>query len=221
MGHISGVVQAVSEKENKHPKFGTSYKIGLKIDDSWYGAFFKQSAAKLGCVEGATATFDTEQNGEYENIVPKSLKIEAPEEGAADDAPAKSAGGKKPWAGERGTKIGHAINNAVNIAAAAGEANNLKAIHGYACDILALAVVLEGQYDRILESAAERVKAKTGTTAKAADPEPEPSVVPEKVEAPKQKAEAPKKAAPAKAKPAPAKAAPPQDDDGFDDDIPF
>jgi hypothetical protein len=222
MGQYSGVIEAVSEKESKHPRFGTSYKIGVKIDGTWYGAFFKQSAAKLGLEEGATVSFKTVMNGDYENIEPKSLSVDeaAPAQEAGDDAaPAKAAGGKKPWAGEKGTKIGHAINNAVNIAAATGEAGNLKAIHAYACDILALSVVLESQYDRILGSAAERVKAKTGTPATTPSPDPkeqpEPPVEKAKPEPKKPAAAKPAKAAPVKA-PDPA-----EDNHGFDDDIPF
>lgn len=227
---VKGILQEVGEFQNDHPKYGISYRLVLTVDGEKYSAFVKQSAKKLGLVKGKLVTFSTETKGDYENWLPKTLQISEPAESdlpaddATDEAPAaKPAAKKTPWAGEKGVKIGHAINNAVLITNAAGAAGSLKAIHAAACDILALSVVLEGQYDRIIESAAERVKAKTGAPATAETPEPEQEVPP--APAPKPKAAAAKPAAkPAAAKPKPVQAPDPNPDAtdaGWDDAIPF
>jgi hypothetical protein len=223
---VKGTLQDLSDKESDG-KWGKQWRIGLKVDGSWYSAFCKAPPSKLGLAVGKTVEFSTEVKGEYENWLPKTLIVSdgpavVEEDASNDDAPAKPATGRKtPWAGEKGTKIGHAINNAVQIACSLGTAGDLAAIHKLTCDILALSVVLEGQYDRIIESAAERVKARQEGTTAATAPAPTPAAP---------AAEKPAKAAAAKpaAKPAPkapVKAPDPEEESAanpaFSDDIPF
>lgn len=224
---VKGVVQAVKDAGPKKGKYGTQYRISLKVDDEWYGGFFGKSAEALGLEEGKLVTFDVVYNGEYKNIETKTLKVsdsqEAPKKQAASTGGSSGSAGKAYSGGNNaGIKVGHAINNAVQLAIAA-KTTDLKSIHGLAVDIIALSVKLEGQFEQIVASAAARL-------AKASGAEPQQ-------EAP---AEQPKAKPAAKAKPAPKKAPPPppepeaddtasENDDpptdpgepDFDDDIPF
>ncbi len=223
---VKGVVQAVKDAGPKKGKYGTQYRISLKVDDEWYGGFFGKSADDLGLEEGKLVTFDVVYNGEYKNIETKTLKVSASQEAPKQQGKAGGAtAGKTAYSGgnNAGIKVGHAINNAVQLAIAA-KTTDLKSIHGLAVDIIALSVKLEGQFDQIVATAAQRL-------AKASGEEPAQ-------EAP---AETPKAKPATKAKPAAKKAAPPpppppepdepesENDEpptdpgepDFDDDIPF
>lgn len=201
MSQVKGTIQAVTCKEgNEHPTYGKSWMTRIKVNEEWYGGFTKKTAEELGLVKGKLVSFTWSENGEYKNFDPKSLSVSQ----AAASAPAASApaaGGSRAYSGgnNAGIKVGHAINNAVQLAIKTGDIT-LKAIHGHAVDIIALSVKLEGQFDQIVAKAAERIQkagANAGTPAAEA---PAPAAT-GKTAAPK--------ATRKKAAPAPAPVAPP------------
>ncbi len=210
MSNVKGTVEQVSQKEEQGRK-GKYYKIGLKIEGDWYNGINNK---KVSVEEGDLVSFATEQNGEYENINFKSLKVS--ETAEAPERPSKSAGstsGKGSYSGSGGNsgiKVGHAINNAVLLAIAAKD-TSLKAIYGHAVDILTMSVALEQRFDGIVTKATEKLaEAKPAAkTPKAKDPEPEPEEV---------KPKAKPKAAAKKPEPEPEE---PENGPAFDDDIPF
>lgn len=218
MSNIKGTVEQVSSKKGStHPKYGVSYSVGIKIDGEWYNGFFKKDAAALGLEAGVLVSFEVVQKGDYLNIDPKSLTVAE----AGERQPASTGTKAAPRSGggynEAGVKVGHAINNAVQIAVAQGITGkdgkvNLKAIHGIALDILILGVRLEQQYQGAIEAA----KAKFAEQDQGQQEQPpEDAPPPKEKAAPKGKAAANK--APPKQTPPPA-----QQQDAFeDDDIPF
>lgn len=197
-----GLITRVSSKENAPNKFGKSWKIGIQLDevDTWYNiSFAKKDAEALGLVKGRVVSFEYSTDDYGNKIDPKTIEV------SREAAPAKAAasGGApagKSWSGEKGVKVGHAINNAVQLAIASGDLE-LKNIHKFAVNILTLSVKLEGQYEAIIAKATDK-----------AEPAPAPATDP----APAKPATKPK-AAPKKAEPAPA----PEADAFEDDDIPF
>lgn len=221
---IKGTIQQVSSKEgNKHPKFGRSWRVGLKIEDVWYNAFMKAPAEDSGLEEGVLVTFSYSENGDYMNFDPKSLKVSTKGEAkpasskTSDSGASQSTGsGSKGSYTAGGVEVGHAINNAVQIAIAQGVTGqdgktNLKAIHGIAVDILTLSVKLKGQYEKIIAAASKAVAPKTAPAEQQQEEQQEEAPPPP----PKAK---PKPAAAKKATPPPAE----PDQGGFeDDDIPF
>jgi len=233
MSNIKGTIQSVSCKEgNDHPKYGMSYQTSVKIDGEWYGAFTKKTADELGLEKGKLVSLTWTQNGKYKNFDPKSLSVaereEAPAASTPSAKPASATTGTR-WAGEVGTTVGHAINNAVQLAIA-NKTTDLKSIHGLAVDIITLHRKLSGQYELIVKRAEKLIAEATAKRkTEAAEPEQEAEQQ-EEAPAPKPKA---KPAVTAK-KPAPKKVeTPPEsdpDDPGpqepetapeFDDDIPF
>jgi len=193
-GNINGVIEKVYSKAgNPHPKYGISYNVGITVNGERYSAFLKQDASALGLEVGKTVSFSAVQSGEYLNFDPKSLKVSS---GASvqntSSAPAAAA---KPYAGDKGVKIGHAITNAVNLAIAAGAFTN-KAIYDRAIDILLISAKIDARYEAIVATNQEALVEKPVESAK------------------------PKAAQKPKAEPAPPKLAP--EPDPFDDDeVPF
>lgn len=226
-GTIKGTVEQVSSKEgNKHPKYGRSWRVGIKVDGQWYNAFTKKPAEDLGLEDGVLVTFEYVESGDYMNFDPKSLEIA--EQGEREPAQTKSKTTTAPKTNSAtaggssgntvGIKIGHAITNAVQLAIKTGDVS-LKAIHGHACDIIALGLKLESQYSQIVAAASKRLAA----PAPAQEQEQQEETPPPKAKA---KPAAEKKAATTSK--APAKAPPkepdpdPANNGGFeDDDIPF
>lgn len=219
MSQIKGTIEAASCKEgNDHPKYGMSYQTSIKVKGEWYGAFTRKTAEELGLGKGKLVSFTFTENGKYKNFDPKSLAVSTSTAPAAASTSTSTSSGSAPARSgfnEAGVKVGHAINNAVQLAIA-NKATDLKSIHGLAVDILTLSVKLESQYEKVVTVAKKKMDE---ATAPAAEPEEAP--------APKPKA---KPAAKAKPKPEPepeveeeAPPAPPEQaaEPDFDDDIPF
>lgn len=227
MSQVKGTIEAVSCKEgNEHPTYGKSWQTSIKVNDVWYGAFTKKDADGLGLSKGKLVTFTFTENGKYKNFDPKSLVVSASQAAPA----AAPAAGKSGYSGNYGSngagiKVGHAINNAVQLAIAKGD-TSLKAIHGHAVDILALSVKLEGQFEQIVarsDSVIQKAGANAGQPAAEA---PAPAAT-GKTAAPKtrKKAAAPTPPPPPAAEveeEAPPVEVPAQAEPSFDDDdIPF
>lgn len=236
MAQVKGVVEKLFSKEVSG-KYGKQFQVGITVEDTRYGGFLKSLPA--GLEEGAFVTFSAVQSGEYLNFDAKSLKVSEPQEpkpvqSKAPAAARASAGGYS----NVGVAVGHAINNGVQLAVAAGlvpgNADYLKAVHGYAVDILILSAKLASQYDAVQAKAAKairptQVESEPDEQGESAASDENEEATPEEVE------EAPKTAPKAaKAKPATkpagkvvtpvtkAKASPiPKGAPAFDDDIPF
>lgn len=232
-GSVKGTVEQVSSKEgNTHPKYGKSWRVGMKIEGEWYNAFTKKDADSLGLKEGCLVSFEYTENGDYKNFDPKSLKIA--ESGAKTTASSKgttaagsgtstSTGGGSSYSGSgSGVVIGHAINNAVQLAIAQGK-TDLPTIHGLAVDIVCLSIKLNSQYAQIVARAAKADKAATKAPAEEAEPgQPEESAEETPPPKDKKKAATTTKGKTAAATKAPTQQPPQDDAGGFeDDDIPF
>ncbi len=219
---IKGTVESV-KAENVAGKYGPQVKASIKVDGSWYGGFFKPAQWPTNVAQGCVVVFETKQNGEYVNIVPGTVQVS---ETAAvpdkADKPVRSAYSGSGSSSTAGIKVGHAINNAVQLAIA-NKDTSLKAIYGHAVDVLSLSVALEGRFEGIVAAASERLKpqaqpgnvpaAAPSATPESAAPSPEPAPVKKAAPKPKAKSEP----APAQQEPAlPATTGP-----MFDDDIPF
>lgn len=226
---IKGVAEAVSSKEGKpHPKYGVSYQTSIKVNGVWYGAFTKKSAEQLGLAKDRLVSFTWVENGEYKNFDPKSLSVSTTQGTDSTPTASGSAPTKAAYSGgsNSGIKVGHAINNAVQLAVAKGD-TSLKAIHGHAVDIITLSVKLEGQFDRIIAVAQKKL-----AEATEGKPDVAASATPAKA-ASSPKTEPAAKTAKAKAKPAPAPEPEPEAEEDvpapdetsaepeFNDDIPF
>lgn len=223
---IKGIIEAANDKGAIKGKFGTQYRVSIKVDGEWYNGFMNKSAESLGLEEGRLVTFTAVQKGDFLNIDPKSLKVSpAPAEASGSKAPAQ---GKPAYSGNSSTagiKVGHAINNAVNLAIAEGK-TDLRTIHTHAARILALSVKLEAQFPTIVGKADEIYAKATGEAEQSAPAEKASSAEGKKTT----KAPAKKKAAPP---PPPEEEEeegegeeadqPDEQDSGpsFDDDIPF
>lgn len=208
---IKGTVEGFKCDEKQGRK-GKYYSVGVKVNGQWYNGL---SNKQLADCNGKVVSFDTVENGEYVNIDFKSFSVSAtapaPEKREGKAYSAGGGGGN----GLAGVKVGHAINNAVVLAAAKGD-TSLKTIYNLAVDIIALGVALEGRFEGIVATAGDRLKQANGAA-------PAPA---EKAEAP-----APKAKAKAKAKPAPEPEPEPEPETeaaevldtqpDFDDDIPF
>ena len=172
MSQVKGTIGAVSCKEgNDHPKYGKSWVTSIKVNDEWYGAFTKKTADELGLEKGKLVSFTWSENGKYKNFDPKSLSVaqqQATTSGTVGGSAAPKTGYSGSFGGNTaGIKVGHAINNAVQLAIASKD-TSLKAIHGHAVDILALSVKLEGQFEQIVgkaDAVLAKANANVGTPA--------------------------------------------------------
>lgn len=201
MSSVKGLVEGVSIKPTKKPGF---FKVGLKVDGQWYNAFTKRG--NEDDYRGRLVQFDFTVDDYGNKIDTASLKVaKAPVEAA----PVKASGGGRIASIESGIAVGHAINNAVQLAIANGN-TSFENIRLLAENVLELSVHLNRDYLLIVEAA------KHSEPEEQPEPEaPAPTPPPAK---PAPKA-APKKAAPkAAAKPAPT---PPGDETEWEDDIPF
>lgn len=216
---VEGTIEQVYDNGPKKGRFGTQHRITIVVDGERYSGFFSKSAEALGLEEGKTASFTATQNGEYWNVDTKSLKVSGPSKpsGKPSGKPQSYSG-----SGNAGIKVGHALNNAVNLAIADGDLT-VDNIHRHAVRILALSVKLESQFDNIIEMAPKVLQAcKEEEKGSEESPESEPEAPPP--------SKAKSKKAPAKSK---AKAVPPPEEDeeegedvgdeepAWDDDIPF
>lgn len=184
MSQIKGIIEAVSCKERpKHPKYGISYQVSVKIGDNWYGGFNKKDAASLGLEKGRLVSFTAVESGDFLNIDFKTLEVSKTAAPAATGG--KSGGGYND--NVIGQKIGHAITNAVALAVAAGKTDSAT-IEKYAEVILKLSKKLNGRFSEITadepeadsEQEEEKPAAKPKATkpkaaAKAATPDPDPA----------------------------------------------
>ncbi len=225
---IKGVAEAVSCKEgNDHPKYGMSYQTSIKVKGEWYGAFTKKTADELGLEKGKLVSFTYTENGKYKNFDPKSLAVSTTSTPSAASGSASAPA--RTGFNEAGVKVGHAINNAV-LLAVANKDTSIKAIHGFAVDILTLSVKLDGQYDKIIAVAKKKIAAAAegnaeGAAASAPDENPAASSpktatakkTPAKPAAKKAPEPEPEEQQEEEVPPAVAQFAEPD----FDDDIPF
>lgn len=220
---VKGVVQKFKDAGPQKGKFGIQHRISLQVEGEWYSGFFGKSAESLKLRDGCVVSFTYTEKGDFKNIDVKSLQVSEPaEQPAKVDAPAATS---KPAyrSGDAGIKVGHAINNAVQLGVAAGK-TDIKSLHGFAVDILTLSRKLEGQYEQIVAVADKKIAA--GTVGAA--PAEKSAATPEKAaETPKPKAKPGPKPKP---KPAPEpepeyeeqeETAEPDAEPDFDDDIPF
>lgn len=219
---IKGIVEQVNDRGAKKGRYGIQHQISIKVGGDWYGGFTKKSAEDMGLEEGKLVTFTATQSGDYLNFDAKTLKISSsPDSQGSSKAKASSGGSVGGSSSQAGIKVGHAINNAVQLAIAEGKAGDLKHIHKRAVGILALSVKLEAQFGGVVDKADE-IYAKLTEEDSTQDEQPaEPKAETKGKTKPKAPA---KKAAP----PPP----PPEDEDEdegeqedegptFDDDIPF
>lgn len=219
---IKGIIEQVNDRGAKKGRYGIQHQISIKVGGDWYGGFTKKSAEDMGLEEGKLVTFTATQSGDYLNFDAKTLKVSSSAGTQSSSSKGKtssgSAGGSSSQAG---IKVGHAINNAVQLAIAEGKTGDLKHIHKRAVGILALSMKLEAQYAGVVDKADEIYAKLTEEDSTEAEQAAEPKAGTKGKTKPK---------APAK------KAAPPppppededededeQDDEGptFDDDIPF
>lgn len=220
---VKGIVQKFYDNGTQDGKWGVQYKVAIEVAGTKYSAFLAKPAATLGLAVGKQVEFAYTENGQYKNMDAKSLKIsEAP---AQQAAPAQRASAPAAANNQQaGIKVGHAINNAVQLACAKGD-TSLLTIHSLAADILALSVKLESQYGQIVGHAEERYQARvTANPTPAEQPAPEPAAAaPVKAKATR------KTAAKATPQPEPTPAPEPQPEpqpepaqqDEWVDDIPF
>lgn len=200
MASASGIVAALSSKEVAEDQFGNKFLRSFKLegDDKWY-ALGKGKNEKFNIKKGkdfyAVQEGDeiefmyevNEYNGkDYYNVKSSNVRLVSSGVGSVSKpagkpaaAPAKAAPASTPVAraGDAGIKVGHAINNAVQVCVAAGDTSDA-AIEAVAVRILRLSKKLETAYLDIVADAPaaapepEKPKAK----AKPVDDEPPKSV---------------------------------------------
>lgn len=177
MPSASGIVAKINAKQVDEDQFGNSFLRSFKIegDDRWFGLGKGKNEKfniKVGkdfysVQEGDEIEFMfdvSEYNGkEYCNV--KSSKVVLRSKGGGGASPAKSAASAAaapkqasaaptaPRASDAGIKVGHAINNAVQIAIASGMQTDMAEIAAFARDILKLSKKLEGEYMSIVTDA--------------------------------------------------------------------
>lgn len=227
MAATSGIISRVSIKDTTPDNYGNDKLKSFQIegDEKWYGLGkskgdtinVKKGKDYVPVVVGDEIEFfyeESEYNGKtYYNAKSSQIKLVAKGTGQAQaaaksapkpaaSAPARSAntggssGAKPPY--EAGIKVGHAINNAVQLVCAEEGPITLAAIEQKAIAILKLSRRLEQGFESIFDNSYQPL----GTKA-APQPEPEPEPEPEPTPEPEPE------------KPAPASIA------DFDDDIPF
>lgn len=147
---IKGIVQAVA-CEDVTGKFGPQKKVKIKVGDAWYSGFIKPSEWPTPPLrEGDTVAFEVVRRGEYDNIkAPISVATSVPNPAVKGQSSAYSGSNLA------GVKVGHALNNAVQLAIASGD-TSLKTIYDHAVTILNVGYELENRFDSIIKAAAER-----------------------------------------------------------------
>lgn len=86
---VEGYLQVVKDAGPSKGKYGTQYRISIKVEEEWYSGFFAKSAESLGLEEGRLVTFDYTEKGDFKNVDTKSLKV------STTVAPATATGGRK------------------------------------------------------------------------------------------------------------------------------
>lgn len=216
MPSYTGVIERVHSTElDEEDRFGNTYRTSIKLDDGeWYGlgggkkpdVSIKHNGGWHTLAEGDTVEVVYKVNGKYRNAKRSTLTLEEAGEGggSSNQSSNRGSGSSGSVAGKGGAarsggnqlagiKVGHALNNAVNLAIAEKDLS-LSNIRLNAENIIRLSAELEADFDNIT-----------------ADPAPVADNA--KTEKPKRKAPAKKKAEP--------EPEPEDDDDRFDDDVPF
>lgn len=205
MPATTGIISKVFHKEIEEDDYGNIYRSAIKLegDDNWYGlgggkkpsANIKVSKDYYELREGDEVTIIYTTNGKYRNAKRSKITLEsAPQEGKPSSSSGnRSSGGgsSSGGSGQRqggggnsglaGIKVGHALNNAVQLAIAEGNWTS-EGIREHAETILRLSVKLEADYESIIsgdgpEPVADNAKTtapKKRKPAKKAEPEPEP-----------------------------------------------
>lgn len=206
MPAVTGIISKVFHKEIEEDDYGNLYRSAVKLqdDDNWYGlgGGKKPSAnVKVGkdyyeLREGDEVTIIYTVNGKYRNA--KRSKITLESEPQKGESPSRSGGGQsgggKSSAGSgnrasggggsglAGIKVGHALNNAVQLSIAVGQdIGDPAVIREHAETILRLSVELEADYETIISGDspspvadnAKTTPAKKRKPAQKAEPEPE------------------------------------------------
>lgn len=216
MPAYTGVIERIHSAELDEPdRFDNTFRTSIKLDDGeWYGlgggkkpeVNIKHDGGWHTLAEGDTVEVFYQVNGKYRNAKRSTITLKEAGEGGNSGGRPAAGGGNKNTAvagkagGTRqggnqlaGIKVGHALNNAVNLAIAEKDLS-LSNIRVHAENIIRLSAELEADFEKITAS-------------------PEPVADNAKTEKPKRKAPA-KKSNP---DPDPDEF----EDDKFDDDIPF
>lgn len=144
---IKGVVSRVSAKQNSR-----GYTMGLCINDNWYNLFDKyDTSAKF---RDKLVSFDyTEDDRGFKKVNPNSMVVAEPE--ASRPTTGTAAPTSRAYtSNETGIKVGHALNNAVQLAIADKDTSEGN-ILDRAEQILSLSVSLEKDFSRIVSEAKE------------------------------------------------------------------